>query len=455
MLSSRAGGPRPGRDPHPATRVGYAAPMLELLAAGAALAGRALLQAADAAVLAVGEDEVREGGARHPRRARWLLELKQDPEPTAAALRGASSALLAFAAVACAIVVGDVLLKAGMYAASRSSLQLLAGLLAGAVALVIDLAPRSLASARPLAWGLALAGPARAVCFVLRPPVLLMLRLFDALLMRRGATARYTPPPPPMEEIEKILSDEARGGAAGAPSPELVHGLFNFAELAAKAIMVPRTNVIGVPIGATPAEVIDLLAEEGHTRMPVFDGDLDHIKGVLHTKDVIPLLAHPELIVLQDLLRPALFAPWTKPVAELMREMQQRRSHIAMIVDEYGGFSGIVCLEDILEEIVGEIRDEHDTEQPVPGLGPDGTALLGAETRIEEVNRKLGATLPGGGDFETLAGLLNSCAGAIPQMGDRFFVGGLELTVVQRDDRRVRLVRVARGKGSHPPPAQS
>ncbi len=428
--------------------------MLELLAAGAALAGRALLQAADAAILAVGEDEVRDGGASHPQRARWLLELKQDPQPTAAALRGASSGLLAFAAVACAIVVGDVLLKAGMYAASRSSLQLLAGLLAGAVALIIDLAPRSLAAASPLAWGLALAGPARAVCFVLRPPVLLMLRFFDALLLRRGTTARYTPPPPPLQEIEKMLTEEARGGAAGAPSPEMVHGLFNFAELSAKAIMVPRTNVVGVPLSATPAEVIDLLAEEGHTRMPVFDGDLDHIKGVLHTKDVIPLLAHPELIVLQDLLRPALFAPWTKPVGELMREMQQRRSHIAMIVDEYGGFSGIVCLEDILEEIVGEIRDEHDTDQPLPKLGPDGTALLGAETRIEDVNRTLGATLPAT-DFETLAGLLNSCAGAIPQTGDRFFVGGLELTVVQRDDRHVQVVRVARGKASHPPPARS
>ena len=428
--------------------------MLELLAAGAALAGRALLQAADAAILAVGEDEVREESARHPQRARWLLELKQDPQPTAAALRGASSGLLAFAAVACALVVGDVLLKAGLYASSRATLQLLAGLFAGGVALVIDLAPRSLAADSPLAWGLALSPPARAVCFMLRPPVLLLLRFFDALLLRRGTTARYTPPPPPLQEIEKLLSEEARGRAMGAPSPEMVHGLFNFAGLAAKEIMVPRTQVVGVPLGATPAQVIDLLAEEGHTRMPVFEGDLDHIKGVLHTKDVIPLLAHPELIVLQDLLRPALFAPWTKPVAALMREMQARRSHIALIVDEYGGFSGIVCLEDILEEIVGEIRDEHDLEQPVPGMGADGTALVAAETRIEEVNRSLGVTLPDTG-AETLAGLLNECAGAIPQAGDRFFVGGLELTVEQRDDRRVKLVRVSLGKASHPPPPRS
>jgi len=427
--------------------------MLELLAAGGALAGRALLQAADAAVLAVGEDEVRAQKLEHPQRAAWLLSLKQHPEPTATALRGASSSLLAFAAVACAIVVGDVLFRAGVHSNSRSTLQLLAGLLAGAVALTLDLAPRSLAAANPLAWGLALAGPAYFVCVSLRGPVRLMLKLFDSLLLRQGATARYTPPPPPLEEIEKILSDEARGGAPGAPSPELVHGLFSFADRTAKEIMVPRTRVVGVPIDATPAQVIDLLAEEGHTRLPVFDGDLDRIRGVLHAKDVIPLLAHPELIVMQDLLRPALFVPWTKPVGELMREMQLKRSLLALVVDEYGGFEGIVTLEDILEEIVGEIRDEHDQEGPTPAFGPDGTALVRAEIRVDELNRALSSQLPDStGDFETLGGLLNSAAGAIPQAGDKFYIGGLELTVVQRDDRRVRTVRISRPKTAPPPP---
>jgi putative hemolysin len=426
--------------------------VLELLAAGGALAGRALLQAADAAIIAVGEDEVRPQKRQHPRRAEWLLRLKQNPEPTAAALRGASSSLLAFAAVACAIVVGDVLFHAGVHSNSRSTLQLVAGLLAGAVALALDLAPRSLAAANPLAWGLALAGPAYFVCAALGGPVRLLLKVFDALLLRRGATARYTPPPPPLQEIEKILSDEARGGAPGAPAPELVHGLFSFAERTAKEIMVPRTRVVGVPLDATPAQVIDLLAEEGHTRMPVYEGDLDEIRGVLHAKDVIPLLAHPELIVLQDLLRPPLFVPWTKPVGELLREMQQKRSLLALVVDEYGGFEGIVTLEDILEEIVGEIRDEHDMEGPTPSFGADGTALVRAEIGVGELNRALTAQLPDGGDFETLGGLLNSAAGAIPQTGDRFYIGGLELTVVQRDDRRVRLVRIARPKTVPPPP---
>ena len=426
--------------------------MLELLAASAALAGRALLQAADAALLAVGEDEVRAHAAQHPRQARRLLELKRNPEPTAASLRAASSSLLAFAAVGCAIVVGDVLVRAGWPETSRGSLQLVAGVLAGIVALLLDLAPRSLAAVNPVAWGLSLSGLAWVVCRILGRPVRVLLRLFDGLLLRRGATARYTPPPPPLQELEKLLSEEAKSRGTSAPAPELVHGLFSFAERTAKEIMVPRTRVVGVPLGADAQEVIDLLAEEGHTRMPVFEGDLDHIRGVLHAKDVIPLLAHPELIVLQDLVRPAVFVPWNKPVGDLLREMQQKRSLIALIVDEYGGFSGIVTLEDILEEIIGEIRDEHDAEIAVPQLGPDGTMVLRAETRLEDLNRSLGATLPDGDDFETVSGMLNSAAGAIPQAGDCFFIGGLEFTVLQRDDRRVRTVRVGRPAKSVPAP---
>jgi CBS domain containing-hemolysin-like protein len=278
-----------------------------------------------------------------------------------------------------------------------------------------------------------------------------MLRLFDALLLRQGATARYTPPPPPLDQIERILTDEARSGGPGVPPAEMVHGLFAFAERTAKEVMVPRTRVVGVPLDAKPADIIALLAEEGHTRMPVYEGSLDSIRGVLHTKDVIPLVAQPNLIVLQDLLRPPLFVPWNLPVGRVLREMQQKRSHLALVVDEFGGLSGIVSIEDILEQIVGDLPEEHEEPTPALHLGPDGTALLAAETRIEEVNAAFDVQLPVDGGFETLAGLLNFCAGAIPHQGDRFFVGGLELTVAQRDERRVRTVRIGRAPRSEPP----
>jgi CBS domain containing-hemolysin-like protein len=428
--------------------------ILELAAAGGALVTRAVLQAADAALLALGTAEAREAEHRPGagRRVRWVLQLKEEPEPTAAALRAASSGLLAFAAVECALVLGALGAEAigPAHAAAHLPLQLLAALLAVAGALVLDLAPRSLAAAHPLDWALALAFPSWLTCRLLGPPVRLLLKAFDALLHTQGAIARYTPPPPPLEQIERILSEEVRQGGS-APPVEMVHGLFAFAERTAKEVMVPRTHVVGIPIASTAAQVIDLLALEGHTRMPVFDGDLDHIKGVLHTKDVIPLVANPGLIVLQDLLRAPLFVPWNMPIGALLKEMQQKRSHLALVVDEFGGFEGVVSVEDIISTVVGDLPEEHEQPSPLLRLGVDGSALVPAETRVEELRQALAVQLPEG-EFETLAGLLNSCAGAIPQLGDQFFVGGLELTVAARDERRVKQVRIRRAQSAPPPP---
>ncbi len=427
--------------------------MFELPAAAAALIGRAVLQAADSALLAVGEEDLRRADSLSVKLGlRWVRDLKKHPEPTAAALRGASSGLLAFAAVASALAMGPLFAGTALLApAGRIPLTLLAALFAGAAALALDLIPVSLAADEPLSWALALAPIAYPICRLLRPPVTALLRIADRLLMRRGAQARYTPPPPPLEMIERILSEEARGSSS-APPPEMIHGLFAFAGRTAKEVMVPRTRVVGVPLDATPQQVIDLLSEEGHMRMPVYDGSLDHVTGVLHTKDVIPLLAHPSLLVLQDLLRAPLFVPWNMPVRALLKEMQLKHSHLALVVDEFGGFSGVVTIEDILEQIVGELPDEDNRKEQALALGPDGSVQLSGETSIDEINRALGAALPDG-DFETLAGLLNSCAGAIPQQGDRFFVGGLELTVALRDARRVKEVKIRRAM-SNPPPVK-
>ena len=198
--------------------------MIELVAAGAALASRALLQAADTALLAVSEDELRAAQGT-PRRARWVLELKRDPEPTAATLRAAASALLAFAAVACAIWVNGVLARAGIARASmsRASLQLLAGVVAGVIALLLDLAPRSLAAASPLRWSLALAGPTYFVCAIFKPPMQLMLRVFDALLLRQGANARPLEPRHPSPGPERAVMDGCALEATADDRPQADH----------------------------------------------------------------------------------------------------------------------------------------------------------------------------------------------------------------------------------------
>jgi len=200
-------------------------------------------------------------------------------------------------------------------------------------------------------------------------------------------------------------------------------------------------------------EIIRRLAEEGHSRVPIYQGHLDQIVGVLHARDLVPMLAHPGLIVLRDLLRPAHFVPWSKPVEQLLREMQRKRLHLALVVDEFGGVMGLCTIEDVLEEIVGDIHDEFEEEDGGRAVEPhpDGSFTVLGSASIAEFNRATGAGVPEDGDVETLAGFLNSLAGAIPARGDRFFWHGWIFTVSEADPRRVTRIRAVR---SAPPPRQ-
>jgi CBS domain containing-hemolysin-like protein len=167
----------------------------------------------------------------------------------------------------------------------------------------------------------------------------LMLRPF-------GVRARFEPPPPPLEELERMLAAQAANQKVDASAPELIRSVFELSDKRCRDVMVPRTDVVAVELSASPAEILTLLAEESHSRIPIYKGDIDHIVGCC-TRDLIPLLQHPELIVLRDVIRPAVFVPWIKPVGDLLREMQRRRIHMAMVTDERG-LHGRGDLEDIL-----------------------------------------------------------------------------------------------------------
>jgi Mg2+/Co2+ transporter CorC len=168
---------------------------------------------------------------------------------------------------------------------------------------------------------------------------------------------------------------------------------------------------------------------------------------VLHARDLVPLLAHPELIVLADILRPAHFVPWSKPVEQLLREMQRRHLHMAFVVDEFGGVMGICTIEDVLEQIVGDIQDEFEEDEGREvEQHADGTFTVQGAAPVAEFNRAAQAGVPEDEGFETMAGFVSSLAGAIPARGDRFFWKGWVFTVAEADPRRVVKVRAARVK---------
>jgi CBS domain containing-hemolysin-like protein len=416
-----------------------------LVAVGALLLLRALAAALEAALVALGQPRALELGAAPEarRRARSVAALAQDPEGTGAVVRVVETATVILAGLLSATAGALVFPDRSPFVAA-----LLLVLITGLASLLLAAVGRGLGAAHGEAVALALAVPARGLRVGLRP----LGRLVAAL---SGGRARFTLPRPPLAEMERALAEYARAHGQGASTSELIHAVFEFRDKVARDVMVPRAAVEALELDTPVAEIIRRLAEEGHSRMPVYQGHLDQIVGVLHARDLVPMLAHPDLIVLRDLLRPAHFVPWSKPVEQLLREMQRRRLHMALVVDEFGGVMGLCTIEDVLEEIVGEIRDEFEEEDGGRAVEPhaDGSFTVLGTTSITEFNRATGARVPEDGGVETVAGFLNSLAGAIPARGDRFFWHGWIYTVSEADPRRVTRVRVVRAPATPRQPA--
>jgi CBS domain containing-hemolysin-like protein len=407
-----------------------------LAAVAALLLLRALAAALEAALVALGQPRALELGSAPEarRRARSLAALAQDPEGTGAVVRVVETATVMLASLLSATAGALVFPDHSPFVAA-----LLLVLITGVLALLLAAVGRGLGAAHGEAVALALAVPARGLRLGLRP-------LGRLLAVISGGQARFTLPRPPLAEMERALAEYARAHGQGASTSELIHAVFKFREKVARDVMVPRAAVQAMEAETPVPEIIRRLAEEGHSRLPVYQGHLDQIIGVLHARDLVPMLAHPDLIVLRDLLRPAHFVPWSKPIEQLLREMQRKRLHMALVVDEFGGIMGLCTIEDVLEEIVGEIRDEFEEEETGRAVEPhaDGSFTVLGTTTIAEFNRASGARVPEDGDVETVAGFLNSLAGAIPARGDRFFWHGWIFTVSEADPRRVTRVRAVR-----------
>jgi CBS domain containing-hemolysin-like protein len=397
---------------------------------------RAIAAALESSLVAVGYPRAQElaSSPGAGRRTRALEALFLDLEATAFTGR----ALAAIATVLAGFLAGYV--GAVLAPSARWWGGLAAALVAALLSLPLASAARGVGATFGEPVALALAIPFRALRTVFRP----LASLVRAVTF---GVARFSLPPPPLDEMERALSEYAKRQGRGAEATsELIHKVFEFRDKVARDVMVPRTDVVAVEVETPVPEIIRLLAEEGHSRMPVYRENLDHMEGVLHARDLVPLLAHPELIVLRDILRPAHFVAWSRPIEQLLREMQRKHLHMAFVVDEHGGVMGLCTIEDVLEEIVGDIRDEFDEEGRAVEAHPDGTFTVHGEAPVAEFNLAAAADLPEDEGYETIAGFLNAIAGAIPAQGDRFFWRSWAFTVVEADPRRVTKVRAARMK---------
>ena len=241
-----------------------------------------------------------------------------------------------------------------------------------------------------------------------------------------------------VEELRMIVDASAQGGVVEADEREMLVAVFDFGDLLARQVMIPRTEIIAVEAGAAVPDIISLISESTYTKFPVFENNLDEILGIVHVKDLLNVILSPERdkIVARDLAREPIYVPQTAPVNTLLRQMRDNRRHIAIVLDEYGGTAGMVTLEDLLEEIVGEVSDPFDKDQPEIQTLPDGSSLVDGLTLIEDVNEQLGVDLQNP-DYDTIAGFVMGKLNHIPRVNDIVETNQVRFRVEKMDGMRI------------------
>ncbi|MGE6221779.1 hemolysin family protein [Nubsella zeaxanthinifaciens] len=306
-----------------------------------------------------------------------------------------------------------------------------------------ELAPKSLAIQRPVATTLFVSAPLQGFYIVLKPAIWVLNGLATIILKPFGiSTSGGHESLHSNEELQYLLEQGKESGALEDNEHELIKNVFDFNERVVKNIMVPRTKISGIELDASKEVVVEKIISEGYSRMPVYDEIIDKIVGIIHAKDVLPLLASNQDWSLADIIRKPYFVPETKKINDLLSELQQKRIQIAIVLDEFGGTAGMVTLEDIVEEIVGEIQDEYDEEKPIVEKISDTEFVVNAYATVYDVNEHLPHDLPEDEDFDTVGGLVSHAFGKIPEVGDREECYGYLFTILKKTEQNIETVKL-------------
>lgn len=305
-----------------------------------------------------------------------------------------------------------------------------------------ELVPKSMALRFAERVALWVATPVRVFASVFRFPVRLLTLASNLFLAPFRDKTTFTESRMSEEEFKLMLEEGTKTGVIDKTEHELIASIFEFTDTTAKEVMIPRPDVVAININTPREEIVKIVLEEGYSRMPVYKDTIDNIIGVAYTKDLLGLLEYRNLILIQDIIRPAYFIPETKKISQLMRELQQRKLHLAVVIDEFGGTEGIVTMEDILEEIVGEIHDEYDEDLKDVESSTDGSFIINARLSVRDFNERFQADIPQGDEYETLSGFLHKLTGRIPDLNEEIRHENFSFAIIKKSQRRIRLVRV-------------
>jgi CBS domain containing-hemolysin-like protein len=308
-----------------------------------------------------------------------------------------------------------------------------------------ELAPRAVALNHPEQFARWLAPPLMVFAWLVTPFIAVLNHSSQAVLKifgQRGDVLEEPVHSP--DELRLIVEQSQEGGAIPAQDADLIEGVFEFSEKNAREVMTPRTEVVAMPIDATLDEALAIVEENAFSRYPAYDDSIDNIVGLVLAKDLLRVLRNPPAgFTIESIMRDVHVVPGSREVEEVLADFKRLKEHMAVVLDEYGGTAGVVTMEDLLEEIVGEILDEYDETAPPEASNAEGETLIPGSMHIGEFNERFGLNLPQD-DYTTVGGFVFGSLGSLPVVGDRVAADGVVLIVREMDGRRIETVAVDR-----------
>lgn len=403
-------------------------------------------------------DELAEAGDRRAKRAQVLM---RDPGRFLAVIQVAITFLGALASAVAAVsivtVVAEPLREIAFLADQADTIALLfvTSIIAIISIVLGELIPKGFALANPDRIALTVSGPITLFAKIVSPLVAVLVGLTKLISKPFGIDPTRTPDLS-AAEIRLIVEQGSQQGVLEAEEEQMISAVMSLSDSKLHEVMVPRIDIAAIDQEASFDDAVTLVLTEGHSRTPLYKESVDHIVGILYAKDLLRIIAaggpRPRL---RDIMRPALFVPESQAVDDLLNELQRRRVHMAIVLDEYGGTAGLVTIEDLLEEIVGEIQDEFDEEEPMKVILRDGEAILDGRADIDEMGELIDPPLELEDDeeYDTVGGFVYHRIGRVPVVGDTVAVDPFTITVIKVTGRRVGKVRVTWDAGAAKPVA--
>jgi putative hemolysin len=415
------------------------------------------LAGTEIAVVTARKSQIKRLAESGNRNAKIFLKLKEEPDRFLATIQigitGVSVLASAVGGAAAIEVIKPTLqmlpVKAISLAAEPIAIGIVVVIITYFSVIFGELVPKSIALMHPEAIGLWTARTIEALSKV-NSIFVKILTFSTSIVLSPFGRKPFTERAYITEEEVKLLITE--GGKAGVFEPgeeKILQSVFEFTDMSVKEVMVPDNQMVAIQMDRSPQEILTLIEEEQFSRYPVYGKELNDIRGILNAKDFLTLFGKTGQVDVRKIIRAPFYIPETMKISLLLREMQRRRIHMALVVNEYGGVSGLVTMEDLVEEIIGEIRDEHDVESPVVHL-PDGTWLIDASISLRDLKEDHQIALPESTEYETLGGFLMSTLQKIPKVGDVVIIEGKRISIVEMVGQRISKVKLEKLPESPP-----